>query len=234
MKVLVLDDHALICDALRELFKALNSEAIVLDASRCEQAMRLIEVHADIQLILLDLKLPDGSGLSLLSKLRIQHPEIGVVVLSEYCDRQTVERAINVGALGYIPKSTERAVMLSALQLVLSGGVYVPPEMLLGNPAPGSGELAAEQRPSQPSDFGLSTRQIAVLALIVQGDGNKAIGHKLGMPESTVKRDVSSVLKALNVPDRRAAMIVVNNLGWQSSLREVGARQSGVMQRPLI
>lgn len=177
MKFLLVDDHVLIRDALRDVLRSLRPEAVILDASRCEKAMQLIEGHPDIDLILLDLKLPDGSGLSFLSQVRAQHPSIGIVVFSAYHDRQTVEKALDLGALGFVPKSAERAVMLSAFQLIFSGGIYIPPEMLTGRSTsiPRQSETLDADHSIDALHLGLSERQLEVLALMVHGASNKAI-----------------------------------------------------------
>jgi Response regulator containing a CheY-like receiver domain and an HTH DNA-binding domain len=130
MKILVTDDHALIRDALRGVLKQLRSDASVFEASDSRQAMRIIEDHPNLDLILLDLNLPDRDGFSVLADLRERYPAIAIVVLSALQDRHNVIRALDLGALGFIPKTTPREVMLSALQLVFSGGIYIPAEIL--------------------------------------------------------------------------------------------------------
>src|SRR5580704_15605596 len=130
MKILIVDDHALIRDALQGVLKKLKRGAVVLEASNSQQALGAVEGHADINLILLDLNLPDRNGLSLLAELRERFPTIAIVVLSAVQDRTNVQNALDLGVVGYIPKSARREVMLSALQLVFAGGIYIPPEIL--------------------------------------------------------------------------------------------------------
>src|SRR5882762_1370326 len=143
MKVLLVDDHVLIRDALRGVLKELTDDAIVLEASDCRQAMRLIETHPDLHLILLDLNLPDRDGFAVLSDLRKRYATISIVVLSAFHDRENILRALELGALGFIPKSASREVMANALRLIFSGGIYVPPEALAraetGKPAAAAG-----------------------------------------------------------------------------------------------
>src|SRR4029077_1228829 len=112
MKVLVVDDHALIREALRGILKELKEDAAVLEASNCRLAMRLVEEHSDVGLILLDLNLPDRNGFDVLAELRERYPGISTVVLSAFNDRDTVAKALELGALGFIPKSSTREVML--------------------------------------------------------------------------------------------------------------------------
>src|SRR5205823_14470872 len=131
------------------------------------QAMQFVSEQADIGLILLDLNLPDRDGFSVLSELRERHPAISVVVLSARQDRDSVVKALDLGALGFIPKSGQREVMLSALKLVFAGGIYIPPEILARDqpPAPPLAAAAAPAagRPrASPADLGVTERQLEV------------------------------------------------------------------------
>jgi DNA-binding NarL/FixJ family response regulator len=217
MKILVVDDHVLIREALRGVLKELKRDADVVEAPNCAQAMRLVEERAgDFGLILLDLNLPDRDGFSVLAELRERYPAISIVVLSGLQDRGSVTKALDLGALGFIPKSANRDVMVSALQLVFAGGIYVPPEILARDqPASASAKRPAGDRPRvAPSELGLTGRQLDVLALMMQGKSNKAICRLLDLAEPTVKNHVTGILKALKVTNRTEAVIAVNELGW--------------------
>jgi DNA-binding NarL/FixJ family response regulator len=217
MKVLVVDDHALIRDALRRVLKELRRDAAVLEASSAAEALEIIAKHADIGLILLDLNLPDRDGFSLLAELRARHPTVSVVVLSALQDRANVIRALEAGALGYIPKSAKRKVMLSALELVFAGGVYIPPEIMDRDLASASlpSRPLGQRPPVSPSDLGLSGRHIEVLALLMKGKNNKMIGRTLNLAEPTVKNHVTAILRALKVTNRTEAVIAANEMGWE-------------------
>src|SRR5215470_9206665 len=226
MKILVVDDHVLIRDALRGVLKELKGEADVLEASDCLQAMALITENADdLGLILLDLNLPDRDGFSALFELRERYPGISVVVLSGQHDRSSVIKALDLGALGFIPKSGQREVMLSALQLVFAGGIYIPPDILtrdsLTTPPDGQTPPTGGRPPAaaSPADLGLTERQIDVLALMMQGKSNKAICRVLDLAEPTVKNHVTAILKALKVTNRTEAVIAVRELGWDLTNR---------------
>ena len=217
MKILVVDDHALIREALHGVLKKLKRDAVVLDASTCGQAMESIASHPDLGLVLLDLSLPDRDGFSMLAELRERHPALSVVVLSGVQDRANVMKALELGALGYIPKSARREVMLSALQLVFAGGTYIPPEILaredLSKSAPT--QFAGDRTMVSPADVGLTERQLDVLALMMQGKNNKVICRTLNLAEPTVKNHVTAILRALKVSNRTEAVIAVNELGWK-------------------
>src|SRR5262245_24178034 len=218
MKVLVVDDHVLIREALRGVLKELQADAAIVEASDGREAIDVIRDQPDFNLILLDLNLPDRNGLTLLKELRERFPAISTVVLSASNDRESVAKALDLGATGFIPKSASRGVMLGALRLVFSGGIYIPPEILprreTSPEQPKSSQLAASGRPMTPRDMGLTERQVDVLALMMQGKSNKAICRILDLAEPTVKNHVTAILKSLKVTNRTEAVIAVGALGW--------------------
>ena len=223
MKFLVVDDHALIREALRGVLAELRADALVLEAPNCQQALALIRDNPDLSLILLDLKLPDRDGLEMLTELREDHPAISVVMLSAFNDRDNIVRALDIGALGFIPKTEPRAVLLNALRLILSGGIYIPANVLgpAAAPVPStpSPAVTADRAPLQPkitpADLGLTDRQLDVLALVMQGKSNKLICRALNLAEPTVKNHVSAILKALHVTNRTEAVLAVAAHGWE-------------------
>jgi DNA-binding NarL/FixJ family response regulator len=204
MKVLVVDDHALIRDALRRVLEQLEREVTVFEAGDCGQAFGVIETHPELDLVLLDLNLPGMHGLAALTELRTRYPAVSVVVVSASDDRASVAQALDHGAMGYIPKSSSNEVLASALRLVVSGGIYIPPE-ILGRSQPPLRVL--------PSDLGLTGRQAEILILLMQGKSNKLICRELDLAESTVKNHVTHVLKTLNVTSRTQAVIAAARMG---------------------
>jgi DNA-binding NarL/FixJ family response regulator len=217
MKILMVDDHVLIREALRGVFMELQPDAIVLEASDCDSTLRLIAQNANIDLVVIDLNLPDRDGFSLLAELRQRHPLFPIVVLSALNDRASVMRALDLGALGFIPKNGRREIMLSALQIVLAGGIYIPPEALSRNdrvPA-APARSAAQRQATFPDDLQLSERQIEVLTHMMRGKSNKAICRALALAEPTVKYHVTAILKALHVTNRTEAVMAVMERGWE-------------------
>ena len=214
MKILVIDDHVLIREAMHGVLRELKGEAaVILDESDSRQAMCQIEQNPDVELILLDLGLPDRDGLEMLSELGNRYPTISVVVLSAQQDRDTVMKALDLGALGFIPKSGQREGMLSAFNLIFSGGVYIPPQILNRREPAAAPRAAPAQATAGAADLGLTERQIEVLALMMQGKSNKAISRVLDLAEPTVKIHVSAILKALKVANRTEAVIAATALG---------------------
>jgi DNA-binding NarL/FixJ family response regulator len=221
MKYLVVDDHALIRDALRGVLRELDPQGEVLEAATGVVARRLWLGAGDIDLVLLDLHLPDSDGLELLVEIGRERPGTAVVMLSGDVDPERIHQALAHGAQGYIPKTESRSVLAHALGLVLAGGVYVPTAAVVGLAGiraaerPGSAQQAAADAPRPtPEVLGLTGRQLEVLALLMEGRNNKLIGRALDLAEPTVKNHVSAILRALGVTSRTEAVLAVSRLGW--------------------
>jgi DNA-binding NarL/FixJ family response regulator len=216
MKILLIDDHVLIRQAMQGVLKKLRRDAIVLEATNSAEAMARLADNPDAGLILLDLTLPDRDGFEVLTELRERYANAAIVVLSAEQDPQKVRRALDLGARGYIPKSAKADVIINALRLVVSGGVYIPPEILSGglSSPPQARYAAADNKLASPQAAGLTERQIEVLALIMQGKNNKTICRTLDLAEPTVKNHVTAILRALGVSSRTEAVVAVNKLGW--------------------
>lgn len=210
MKILVIDDHPLIREALRHVLRALDHAIELLDAESLADALGALRTNPDITLMLLDLALPGTNRFEALRELRDQYPEIPVVVLSASDQAETVRQALDLGAMGFIPKTSSNEILVGALRLVLSGGVYLPPEVLRTDtpvsPSRNSGLHT-------PREIGLTQRQMQVLGLMIQGKPNKLICRQLQLAEGTVKIHVTAILKALGVTNRTQAVIAVSKLG---------------------
>ncbi|MBX9964484.1 MAG: response regulator transcription factor [Burkholderiales bacterium] len=212
MKVLLVDDHVLFRDGLKLLIGALDPQIETVDAGNCDEALTAAQRHADLDLVLLDLQMPGRGGLEGLAILRDQYPSLPVVVMSGDEQPATIQKAIDTGAMGFIPKTSSSAVMLQALKLVLAKGVYVPPSVLkpsaascgsTGNAVPGPGQI----------DLKLSPRQMQVLALLVKGRPTKLICRELGISESTAKTHINKIFQTLDVHNRTEAVYATAQLG---------------------
>ena len=215
MKILVVDDHPLVLEALKGVLHQLDAEVDVFDASAADSARELVRAHPDADLMLLDLGLPGADGFTLLEEFRNDYPAVPVVVLSGSESRENVTRALSLGAMGYIPKRYSNEVLIGALRLVLSGGLYVPPAVLTSDPAtqkptPQAPPPAATIR---PEDLGLTPRQSEVLALVLQGLPNKLICRRITLAEPTVKVHMQAVLRALDAQNRVQAVIQASRRG---------------------
>ena len=215
MKFLIVDDHALIREALSGVLTGLRGGSTVLEAGDAQSALGALERHPETDLVLLDVHLPDRDGLDVLALVAERHPAVAVVMLSGDKDPATIHRALELGAQGFIPKTETRDVLSSALALVLAGGVYVPPAALSARPVPTRPEPAAETAAGVPGTGApeLTDRQLDVLALLMEGKNNKLICRGLGLAEPTVKNHISAILKALGVSSRTEAVLAVTRLG---------------------
>lgn len=197
MKILIVDDHNLFREGMCHILSSMDKEVTILEASNCDSAMQYASSHPDLDLILLDLNLSGKDGFTALSELSEKYPALPVVILSASNQRSDMQRALDLGAMGYIPKETSSAIMLNALQIIMSGGIYVPSNMAQLNNISESDKLSTH--------FNLTPRQTEVLALLVDGSSNKRIAQELSLTESTVKVHITSIFKAMNVTNRTQA-----------------------------
>ena len=204
MKILVVDDHPLIQQALAHALPALHGAIDVIAAIDRDEALTALARHPDCALVLLDLTLPGAHGLDLLTQLRRDFPLLPVVVLSATHDRATVGAAMAAGAQGYIAKTSTPDELLDAVRTVLEGGRSVTSRVAAL--APVVGGIAGEA-------LGLTHRQADVLRLLLQGKPNKLICRDLQLSEGTVKVHVSAILKALNVRSRAQAIAELSRRG---------------------
>lgn len=215
-KILLIDDHTLFREGVQLLLKQLDDSVEVMSAGTCKLGLELAAAHSDVDLVLLDLELPDQVRFEGLSILRERHPGLPVVMLSARDDAATVVEALDRGAMGFIPKTSSTELMLNALRLVFAGGTYIPPEAIAGHASGGASTLDGRgiMRASRTlADLGLTGRQVDVLRLLVRGRSNKLICRELDLAEGTVKTHMTAVLRALHVTNRTQAIIAIAKLG---------------------
>ena len=204
MNILLVDDHPLFLEGMRTVLQQLDESILLKTCGSCEEALTLGD--EDFDLILLDINLPGMSGLDGLQQLRHQSPATPLVLMSASEDRSKVMRAIELGAKGYIPKSSTPDIMLNALQLVLSGGGYLPMAVL-------DAVNSSQTKTTNADGQTLTPRQVEVLKLIAEGHSNKAIGNQLAMAENTVRVHVSAILRFLDVANRTEAGLAASRMG---------------------
>ncbi len=208
----MVDDHPLIPEALAVTLSVLDPDCVVQAAGDLERALEMSCAEPAPDMVLLDLGLPGQHGLSALSTFRAAQPVLPVVVLSGDASRERVLNSLDLGAMGFIPKTARKEVLLNALRLAISGGIYVPPEVLQqawdqGNQRPPGADACT------PEDLGMTDRQAEVCGLLLRGLTNKLICKELGLAEGTVKIHVSAVLKILGVANRTQAVLAAHHLG---------------------
>jgi len=213
MKLLLVDDHALLRDGLALVMAQEFIGLQLLQAGTLAEAQALLQRDPDVRLVLLDLGLPDGHGIEAMPRLREVAPAATLVALSADERRETVMAAIGAGAAGYIPKTADAAVMLAALHVVLAGGVYLPPGMLERRAAERPGDGGWTPAPQRPEDLGFSPRQADVLRLLIDGKPNKLIARDLDMSESTVKTHLAAIFRKLDANSRTQAVMAAARLG---------------------
>jgi len=211
MKVLLGDDHRLVRDGLRLQLQEFDPSLEIIDAADFPGMFASIDAHGPFDLVLVDLGMPGMDWEDALRILAADHPSWPLVVVSATDDRATILRTLDLGVAGFIPKTSSGDVMISALRLVLSGGVYLPKEVLRGMAdgavATGSASSEIEEAPS------LSPRQTEILLLIAEGNSNKQIAATLGLSDGTIKTHVSSILRTLNARNRTQAILAASRLG---------------------
>jgi len=206
LKILLIDDHPLFCDGLKGVLTNLSGGVRITLSGSLEEAIEIIQNGEDLDLILLDLNLPGINGLDGIQHIRHQLPATPLVIISASEDRENVLLAIEKGAKGYIPKSSSSDIILSALKLVLSGGVYLPLAALDSVKTRSGNHSTSEQQLLTP-------RQLTVLELLAVGHSNKAIANHLDMAENTVRVHVSAILRLLSVHNRTEAGVAAKRLG---------------------
>ncbi|MCK4868807.1 MAG: response regulator transcription factor [Alphaproteobacteria bacterium] len=214
MKILVVDDHALFRQGLAMLLKELYPDSEILEAATSAAALESAEQNPDIRLVLLDLKLEDGSGFETLEKLSSDLTNAAVTIVSASEDSRNISRSYKAGAKGYIVKSSTSDVLRHALPLILAGETYIPSHAM--SLLTGGGSGGNEPTSSHTGVAGapnLTPRQQEILLLMAQGLQNRDIASSLGMLEGTVKVHVKSILQKLGVNNRTHAVVTGIRLG---------------------
>jgi DNA-binding NarL/FixJ family response regulator len=219
MKILLVDDHPLFLDGLALLFAQEFPQAEVLQAHSLAAALSTVAAEPAVSWVLLDLGLPDSEGMLALQRLREACPEATCVVMSADERPATILAAIDLGAAGFLPKTTRHGELLRALRLMMGGGVYLPASVLAMQPGPVSGTPAAAE---SVDALGLSPRQGDVLRLLIEGKPNKAICRDLGLSESTVKTHLAAIFRKLGASSRTQAVVAAARLGLRLQPSAIG------------
>jgi DNA-binding NarL/FixJ family response regulator len=201
MRLLLVDDHAVVREGVSALVRQGRAGVQVLHARDAEEALALARTEPALDAVLLDLVLPGMDGVRAIEAFGRERPDLPVIVLAGSEDPRDVRRALAAGALGYVPKSADPPTLLSAIDFVLAGNVYVPPLLLYE-------ERAEAPRPAEPAPelrLELTGRQVDVLRLLAQGLPNKSIAQALGLSDKTVKVHVTAIFRSLNVVNRTQA-----------------------------
>jgi DNA-binding NarL/FixJ family response regulator len=201
LRIVIADDHALVRGGIALLLEMAEPGVEVLHANSFEQVLSIFSANDSIDLMLLDLQMPGMNPDTGIKTICRAWPELPIIIVSITEDVQTIRQALAAGAMGYVPKTSSPDVTISAIKLVLAGGIYVPPHVLKQDIS----QLSDEPKTSSKNAL-LTKRQIEVLDLIVLGKSNRAIADEIGLTTSTVKMHVSGILKNLGVGSRTEAI----------------------------
>jgi DNA-binding NarL/FixJ family response regulator len=205
LRVAVVEDHPVFRDGLGVVVEAMGDAEMVGSVGTVREALELLE-SCPVDVLLLDLGLPDGNGLDILSTLRARHADVAVVVLTMSDERQLVLEAVRAGARGYLLKGSGRAEIAEAVRRAAGGGAVfdaVPAQVLMA---------AVSDAPDPLARYGLTPRESDVLRLVAEGLGNQAIAVRLGVSGKTVRNQVSVVLAKLGVDSRTEAAAKLRTL----------------------
>ena len=218
-KILIADDHPLFREAIHNVISDGFPGSEVMETADLDSALALTREHDDLDLILLDLNMPGMHGLNGLINLRNEAPTIPVVIVSAEQDKQVVLQAITYGAVGFITKSSPRSQMTDAIEQILNGNVYLPPDIIRTQKSPMGCRL--NETPAFAPELlqALTRKQLLVLERMTKGESNKQIAYTLEIAETTVKAHVSAILRKLNVHNRVQAILSAGDIDFGAYLR---------------
>ena len=203
--IIIADDHPLFRAALSQALTSAVTNVRILEAESLKQLEQY--VHGDIDLVLLDLHMPGAKGFSSLVYLRNNYPSVPVVVVSGNEQTAVMQRAIEFGASGFIPKSSSMEMIIAGISTVLNGEIWLPEDTPVADtPSDPEDQALAQQLSS------LTPQQFKVLIMLTEGLLNKQIAYELDVSEATIKAHVTAILRKLGVYSRTQAVIAVNRL----------------------
>lgn len=214
-ELLIADDHPLFREALRGLLVKLYPNTAIYEADNIHSLYSLVEDRPNADLLLLDLNMPGAAGYSALVHLRAQHPQLPIAIVSAHEDPVLIRRAIDHGAMGFIPKSVQSKTLSSALEEILMGNTWMP-DSALAIPPISSAEKKAAQLLCE-----LTPQQFKVLQMVSTGQLNKQIAYELGVSEATIKTHMTAVLRKLGANNRTQAVLIANQLLLQDRTAQI-------------
>lgn len=205
-RLVIADDHPLFRGALREAVTGLFDRADIAEAGSFEDISALLDRHNDVDLVLLDLAMPGVRGFSGLMYMRAQYSGVPVVIVSGNDDPSVIRRCMDFGASGFIPKTLGVDQMRKAIEVVLEGGIWTPPDIDLSARSDDDSAAMLARLAS------LTPQQVRVLMMLSEGLLNKQIAYELSVSEATVKAHVSAILQKLGVESRTQAVIAASKI----------------------
>jgi len=204
--VIIADDHPLFRDALQQAIENSIKSCQFVSAGSLDELRTLMRQMEPIEMVMLDLTMPGASGFSGLMSIRAEFPEIPLVVVSANENPSTIRKCIDLGASGFIPKSSGTEFILDAVHTIQAGEIWLPDGINLED------ETSSEANDLIHKVQSLTPQQMRVLSMLTEGLLNKQIAYELGVSEATVKAHVSAVLLKLGVDSRTQAVITMNKI----------------------
>jgi DNA-binding NarL/FixJ family response regulator len=205
-ELLIADDHPLFREALRGVVTRALPDTVIYEADQLTRLYELVELYPDVDLLLLDLDMPGANGFSALVHLRTMHPQLPVVIVSAHEDPSLMQRALDHGAMGFIPKSADASTLSTALKQVLDGGIWVPDQAYTTQGA------SNDERSAAAKIRELTPQQFRVLQMVAAGQLNKQIAYDLNVSEATVKAHMTAIMRKLGVSNRTQAVLIAGKL----------------------
>lgn len=222
MKYLLVDDHALVVSALTMMLEDRDPQAEIHTGTSAQDALELVKKEGDnTDLMILDLSMPGVTGTELLEEIVRIQPTMKILVVSGLVDQQSILRALQVGAAGFVPKSLDPDLLTAAIDFVLKGGVYIPSKLLAEGHKQNLLNLAAATtaaREHEREPIRLTDRQKDVLMLLAKGAPVKRICLDLKLSEGTVKTHVAAIYRAFGASNRTEALLAARRAGYISDL----------------
>ena len=209
--VIVADDHPLFRTAIKEALQASQGDTMFLEANSFETLQELVDTNQNVDLVLLDLHMPGVSGFAGLVFLCKRYPSVPVVIISANEDPLVIQRALDHGAAGFIPKSSDIKTITSAINDILMGEIWAPESTQANLPGNNVSELAMAERMAR-----LTPQQFKVLMMVTQGLLNKQIAYDMGISEATIKAHVTAIMNKLGVSNRTQAVLAASKLDVSS------------------
>ncbi len=201
IRVLICDDHLIVREGLRLILETEAGFDLVGEASDGAQAIQLAaQLQPDV--ILMDLRMPGMDGLTAIEHLRVEHPEIAVVILTTFNEDELMRKGLGLGARGYLLKDTDRGTLFNSIRAAARGETLLKPEIIDTLLARGAGD----KKPVSRVDVDLTERELEVLGAVALGERSKEIAYRLGITERTVKAHLSNIYSKLGVDSRAAAV----------------------------
>ena len=205
MKILIADDHALFRDELASRLEEINPDIVLMQAPSFSQSLKIIEKEPDLDMMIVDLDMPDMHWEESIEQLRQKSKNINIVVISASEDMRKIRKIMTNGIKGYIPKRLEPKIMLKALKIIVEGGIYMPSAFAENNYTININSNCRSKT--------LTNRQSQVLDLIAEGKSNKQIAYEMGVSEATVKLHINALLRSLKVNNRTQAVVTAQKMG---------------------